>query len=107
VKGIIAYLNNKKIIGNLQKYACYEHNFFKIRARNGGFIAYDDRKIGKLVRSGEILGRLYTKESILANRNPVDIKASSDYSALISRTSSSAVHEGDEIFKLMRNIFAL
>ncbi|QIW10587.1 succinylglutamate desuccinylase/aspartoacylase family protein [Francisella sp. LA112445] len=105
LSGILAYIGGDTVPAGAIKYACYERDFFRIRAQNGGLIDYDDSKLGQVLTSDERIAQLYTKEHIVSGNAPIEIKAPCDRSVLITRTSSSSVHEGDEVAKVMSNIF--
>ncbi|MBK2125825.1 succinylglutamate desuccinylase/aspartoacylase family protein [Fangia hongkongensis] len=107
LSGILAYIKNDTVSLGASKYACHERDFFRIRAQNGGLIDYDDSKLGQVLVENERIARLYTKEHIISGNESIDIKVPCDNSALITRTASSSVHEGDEVAKVMRNIFSI
>ncbi|WP_150466317.1 succinylglutamate desuccinylase/aspartoacylase family protein [Francisella sp. SYW-9] len=107
LSGILAYIKDDTDPVNTSKYACHEHEFFRIRAQDGGLIDYDDSKLGQMLASNECIAQLYTREHILSGSAPIDIKAPYHKSALITRTASSSVHEGDEVAKVMSNIFSI
>ena len=105
LEGVLAYIENQNThqVG-AQKYACYEGDFFRVRAPTGGMIAYEDHFLGQLNEPFTKLATLYTRESVLGTKAPINLSLPIE-SLLLTRTSSATVHEGDEVLKVMTNCF--
>ena len=103
--GILEYIKNPMDAKNTgKKYACYEHDFSRVRAPIGGMVDYQDGLLGVLQKPNTPLAAIYDKNSILGIGKPQVLSVPHE-TLLLTRTSSASVHEGDEVLKVMANCF--
>lgn len=107
LQGIINYIaNTQRPVADKAKYGCYENDYFRIRSPQGGLVDYNDQQLGKIHQANETLGKLHTLDSVLGKAQSQNINYPQK-TILLTRASSASVHQGDEVFKVMSNIFEI
>ncbi len=98
--GIVRYVLNKEDANKKDYYVCQEKDYVRLRALKGGLVDYQDALLGRAVCSGQPLAQLFSKEDLVSGKEGQSIVCDQE-SVLLTRTSSSVLHEGDEVVKVM------